>query len=86
MEAVRWAPSAANMQPWRIVKDKNQYHFYLEHTRSYTSTVEWDVQKIDLGIALCHFLSVCEGNFLIDEPEIEKGEYTEYIATVELTE
>ena len=83
-EAVRWAPSAANRQPWRIVKDGNQYHFYVQHTKGYTFTVDWDVQKIDLGIAICHFLSVCEGDFIIENPGIETDEYTEYIATVSL--
>lgn len=81
-EAVRWAPSAANRQPWRIVKDGNSYHFYVKHTKGYTSTVDWKVQKIDLGIAICHFLSVCNGKFVIGNPEIEVDDYTEYIATV----
>ena len=82
LDAVRWAPSAANRQPWRIVKENNNYHFYLEHTPGYSSSIGWDVQKIDLGIAICHFLYVKEGKFIIDEPEIESDEYTEYIATI----
>lgn len=82
LEAVRWAPSAANRQPWRIVKDGSNYHFYLEHTKGYVSTVGWDVQKIDLGIALCHFMSVREGEIVIDDPDIQTDEGTEYIATV----
>ncbi len=82
LDAVRWAPSAANRQPWRIVKKNNDYHFYLQHTPGYSSGVGWDVQKIDLGIAICHFLYVKEGKFIIDEPEIESDEYTEYIATI----
>ena len=82
LDAVRWAPSAANRQPWRIVKENNNYHFYLEHTRGYSSGVEWDVQKIDLGIAICHFLYVKDGNLVIDEPNIETDDYTEYIATI----
>lgn len=81
-DAVRWAPSAANRQPWRIVKDNNYYHFYLEHTKGYSSGVEWDVQKIDLGIAICHFMYVKNGNLIIDEPEIETNDYIEYIATI----
>lgn len=85
LEAVRWAPSAANRQPWRIVKNGNYYHFYLEHTKGYKSGVDWDVQKIDMGIALCHFLSVCGGEFSINNPGIESDEYTEYIATVSVS-
>ena len=45
ISAVRWAPSAANRQPWRIVKDDENYHFFLEHDKGYSSGVEWDVQK-----------------------------------------
>lgn len=82
LEAVRWAPSAANRQPWRIVKDENKYHFYEKHTKAYRSGVDWDVQKIDVGIAICHFMSVCEGNFVIDNPNIDTDEYSEYIATI----
>ena len=82
LDAVRWAPSAANRQPWRIVKDDNDYHFFLEHTKGYSSGVEWDVQKIDMGIAICHFLCVKNGNLVFDEPEIETDEYTEHIATI----
>lgn len=82
LDAVRWAPSAANRQPWRIVKDDNDYHFFLEHTIGYSSGVGWDVQKIDMGIAICHFLCVKNGNLVFDEPEIETDEYTEYIATI----
>lgn len=82
LKSVQWAPSAANRQPWRIVKDGNKYHFYVEHTPGYSSGVGWDVQKIDVGIALCHFMSVKEGKFVIDEPDIETSEYVEYIATV----
>ena len=82
LDAVRWAPSAANRQPWRIVKDDNDYHFFLEHTKGYSSGVGWDVQKIDMGIAICHFLYVKNGNLVFDEPEIETDEYTEYIATI----
>lgn len=39
-------------------------------------------RKIDLGIAICHFLAVCDGTFVIDNPGIEVDKYTEYIATI----
>ncbi|WP_296874077.1 hypothetical protein [uncultured Methanobrevibacter sp.] len=44
--------------------------------------MDWQVQKIDLGIAICHFICANGGQFLIDEPEIETDNHTEYIATV----
>jgi hypothetical protein len=47
LEAVRQAPSAMNAQPWRIVKDDGGFHFYSAGTV--------DMNRIDMGIALCHF-------------------------------
>lgn len=86
LEAVRWAPSAANRQPWRIVKDENKYHFYEKHTKGYKSGVDWDVQKIDLGIAICHFMSVSDGELVFNNPNIDTDDYSEYIATIIVNE
>jgi hypothetical protein len=47
LEAVRQAPSAMNAQPWRIVRDNNAFHFY--------SAGKLSMNRIDMGIALCHF-------------------------------
>ena len=55
LEMVRLAPSASNKQPWRIVKDKNTYHFYEYKVPSYSKAFEYDIQRIDMGIAACHF-------------------------------
>ena len=54
LEMVRLAPSAMNRQPWRIMIDKNMYHFYLQHTQGMAS-IGFDIQKIDMGIAMAHF-------------------------------
>jgi len=54
IEMVRLGPSASNKQPWRIIKDKNSYHFYLCRTKGY-GVMGYDMQKNDLGIAMCHF-------------------------------
>ncbi|MGH4140908.1 hypothetical protein [Clostridium sp.] len=35
LEMVRLGPSASNKQPWRIIKDKNAYHFFLCRTKGY---------------------------------------------------
>ena len=35
LEAVRMAPSATNKQPWRIVRDGGDWHFYLQRTKGY---------------------------------------------------
>lgn len=55
LEAVRLAPSAVNKQPWRVVVCGEKVHFYEKRSRGYVSDNGWDIQKIDMGIALCHF-------------------------------
>lgn len=82
LEAVRWYPSAANMQPCRVVRDGKAYHFYEKHAEGYKRNVAWDVQRIDLGIAICHFMTVTNGKFSITDPGIKADGDTEYIATV----
>lgn len=54
LEMVRIAPSASNKQPWRIIKDKGHYHFYLTRTPGY-GVMNYDLQLNDIGIAKCHF-------------------------------
>lgn len=55
IEMVRLAPSASNKQPWRIVKDKDSYHFFLCRTKGYGKVLDFDIQRVDVGIAMCHF-------------------------------
>ena len=55
LEMVRLAPSASNKQPWRIVKDNNLYHFYEQQLSGYSKSFAYDIQRIDMGIAACHF-------------------------------
>lgn len=83
LEAVRFAPSAVNKQPWRIVKCGNSYHFYEKKTLA-DSGAAWDVQKVDLGIAIYHFMSVAGGTLSVAKPDTAVGKDTEYIATVTL--
>jgi hypothetical protein len=54
LEMVRLGPSASNKQPWRVIKDKNAFHFFLCRTKGYGVT-SYDLQKNDIGIAKCHF-------------------------------
>ena len=86
LELVRWAPSAVNKQPWRVVVKENAAHFYLKHAKGFVSDVVGDMQKIDLGIALCHFALAAEENglniqFNINDPGIVTEPDTEYIAS-----
>jgi hypothetical protein len=61
LEAVRWAPSASNKQPWRIVREGGRWHFYLRRTPGYGGRLRQmlfptaDLQRIDVGIAMGHF-------------------------------
>ena len=54
LEMVRLGPSASNKQPWRIVKDKDDFHVFVSRTKGYGLT-SYDLQKNDMGIAKCHF-------------------------------
>jgi hypothetical protein len=56
LEAVRIGPSASNKQPWRVVREGSNYHFFLQRTPGYDKlTGEIRLQEVDMGIALCHF-------------------------------
>ena len=79
--AVRYAPSAVNRQPWRIVKCGSLFHFYLKHSRGYAGD-KGDIQKVDMGIALYHFMRVAGGTLKIADPGLAVPEGTEYTATV----
>lgn len=54
LEMVRLAPSAKNVQPWRVRKTQNAYHFYVDY-KSGLSKEEEIIKQVDLGIALSHF-------------------------------
>ena len=89
LEMIRLSPSATNKQPWRVVIDGNKLHFYEKKTRGYANENTGDIQKVDLGIAICHFeIAVQElglkGKFVQHNPEISLPENTEYIVTYEM--
>lgn len=75
LEMVRLAPSASNKQPWRIVREGGSFHFYLARTPGYGKALGYDIQKVDMGIAACHFqLMAIEkdlpGKFEDQNPEV----------------
>lgn len=56
LDCLRLAPSASNKQPWRVLRAGGAFHFFLGRDRAYSSMMPLaDLQRIDLGIALCHF-------------------------------
>jgi len=98
LDLVRLAPSGSNKQPWRIVKDRDAWHFYLERTPGYGEGVAMkllagkgvafpDIQRMDLGIAICHFdLAAREmnlsGTWVVDAPSLAgRSALTEYVAS-----
>lgn len=54
LEAVRSGPSASNKQPWRIVIDDRGAHLFLLPTPGYGSVLNFDIQCLDMGIAMCN--------------------------------
>jgi len=84
LEMVQIGPSASNKQPWRIVKDNDHYHLFLERTPKYAASLEYDIQMVDMGIALCHFETALneleiKGNFKKEIQDIPKWKDNEYI-------
>lgn len=88
LEMVRLAPSASNKQPWRILKQGNEYHIFLNETKGYANALGFNMQKIDIGIAMCHFeMTAGElgtvGHFVDDSQKIKDftTENLEYIVS-----
>ncbi len=85
LECVRVAPSAVNKQPWRVVISGNAAHFYVKHDKGFV-TEDYDLQKIDVGIALYHFEKELneEGKtleFQVKDPGIATPDQVDYVAT-----
>jgi len=61
LEMLRLAPSANNLQPWRVIKEPNAdiYHFYIKRTPALKQFQQFsgksDLQLVDIGIAMSHF-------------------------------
>ncbi len=85
LEAVRLAPSAVNKQPWRAVVCGDTVHFFEKHSRGY-GVGGWDIQRIDMGIALAHFALVAKESGLspaltVADPGLNAAPDTDYIAS-----
>jgi nitroreductase len=69
LQSIHIAPSASNKQPWRVVVIDDTFHIYLERTKNYGSSLSFDIQAIDIGIALSHlYLTVLEDGH---QPKLE---------------
>ena len=93
LEMVRIGPSASNKQPWRIIRDTGRWHFYLQRSSGYREqrlgnlSSNTDLQRIDMGIAMCHFhltarQTGCPGHWEQDDPQrVNQDQQLEYTAT-----
>ena len=86
LKAVQRAPSAVNRQPWRVVRCGRAVHFYLRRSLPRGLVSAGDLQKVDLGIALCHFALAAEAvglslRFSLSDPGIRLPAGHEYIAS-----
>ncbi len=94
LEMVRIGPSASNRQPWRIVKQtgSNIFHFYMQRSMGYQTRNRMlfgmaDLQRVDMGIAMCHFEMTAVdlglvGKWHFEEPDIGKlPDQTSYVAS-----
>ena len=93
LEMVRIGPSASNRQSWRIVKDGDNWHFYLQHTPGYRKRklvklfTTADLQRVDMGIAMCHFELTgrelgLDGRWEVNPPQVaELDRLAEYTAS-----
>lgn len=92
LEMVRLAPSASNKQPWRILRQGRNWHFYLQRTKGYREmamgrfTGIADVQRIDMGIAMCHFELAAKdsglcGKWVMDTKARQLDILTNYVVT-----
>lgn len=88
-EMVRRAPSSVNKQPWRIIIGDGVFHIYEKKDKGFVSEATGDLQKIDVGIALCHLVMAIEDSgravsVEMKDPLISTPENVEYIATVSI--
>ncbi len=85
-EMVRLSPSASNKQPWRLILEGNDVHFFLQRNKGYRKSMFSDLQRIDMGIAISHFDTVCRelninGTWNQDQNVVPPKEDWEYTIT-----
>ena len=86
LEMIRWAPSAVNKQPWRVVLLDGTAHFYEKKSKGFAGKDGWDLQKIDLGIAMNHLAAGlaergADACFTCADPGLPAPPDTEYMAS-----
>jgi len=59
LEAVRLAPSGINLQPWYFIVEDGVIHVY-QAVRKGLKALVYNLQELDVGIALCHLAMASE--------------------------
>ena len=83
VEALRWAPSVKNSQPWILYNNSNMVHLYEEKQKKNIKD-----NKISMGIALRHFDIACNKFGLevdYSKIDVKKRMAKEYYITATLT-
>ncbi|PID55725.1 hypothetical protein CSB45_14660 [candidate division KSB3 bacterium] len=83
LEYVRWAPSAVNAQPWRIIFEGEKARFYITTKAKASRRAEYNIHILDIGIALCHYVLAFGHSSFIKEENVPNPEEMNYILTVE---
>jgi nitroreductase len=95
LEAVRLGPSASNKQPWRALRVGRLWHFFLKRTPGYSPGLSKtlfgveDLQRVDIGIAMCHFELTLQGlglggRWIVQPPQMNLPDsLTEYAVSFE---
>ena len=82
--SVQLAPSAVNMQPWRMIFFRDGVHFYCQEKKILTKAFGYQLHYLDMGIAMAHFELVMteegiRGSFRRVKQQTPKG--LEYISS-----
>ncbi len=91
LEMLRLSPSSSNEQPWRILlsDDLSKVHFYYETRVMKNNMLNFEIQLLDIGIAMFHFEETCkdlavEGKWKQSDPNIDlPNENYKYLVTYE---
>ncbi len=82
LEYVRWAPSAKNSQPWRIVLDNDKAHFYINGKEYNSKRGDFNIHILDIGIAMCHYAIVFNKYSFYNDLEGQRMDDMEYVISV----
>ena len=85
LEALRLAPSATNSQPWYVIHDGDTLHLYREELGVIKQRTHGRMNKIDMGIGLCHLYAEHPQTFRFRrEEKAQKVDGRIYVGSVTL--